>query len=289
MSISVKDHYLPEFFISGFTDDNGIFWVYDKIENRIISKPQTKAMRFYEKKRNTITVESKETDIIEKLYQKIEDLVKNSIIDSRTEENLDKVENFKNVGLILIFIIYTYWRIPKNDTLNEKLLRFYQNNKKDWDSFLKLSFMNNISIDDRIKIAKTYIPVEIIKEAIKIKTNGEKQNYKIVDFKSPVFLISDNPVIFSKNPVEYVDFQKTLIFPICKSRIFALLENTNFTFDEESIKLINLLLIYQAERYVGFHDRKTLENIVESFNHFKNIEQEIINEIKKQLFERINH
>lgn len=288
MDISINHHYLPKFFLKGFTDANDNFWVYDKLYDRIIPKIQNPSMRFYEKNSNTVTVEGNKIDIIEKAYQQIEDKVKGSIINSRSTDNLEGFEEVQNIAYLLIFTIYTFWRNPHNEEVNKSLLNFYNANKAKWDSLAKLSGMNNLTEDDKFKIAKLFVPLDLLREGKALDNKGKKTQFKIVDFKAPVFLISDNPILLPDIPIDVNDFQKSLILPISKSRALIFLESENYTYDEESIKMTNLLLINQATRYVAFHDRKMLENFVTGYKHLKKIEEHL-DKVKKQLFGRINN
>ena len=144
MSVSKKHHYIPQFFIKGFTDNEGIFWVYDKLYDQIIPKPQTSAMRFYLKSRNTITVDGNEFDFLEKSYQFLEDKIKNAITFSRSADNLDGLCNVENIGYLLMFIVSTFWRVPQNDELNKSLLEYYKHNRKGWDIFSQLNLIEGL-------------------------------------------------------------------------------------------------------------------------------------------------
>ena len=136
-----------------------------------------------------------------------------------------------------------------------------------------------------IEFDRRFIPMEILKEGKKIGVGG-KLHAQIVEFKN-CFLISDNPVLFPQTPININHFQNSLIFPISKNRALFLLEAENYTIDSQSIKMINLLLIHQANRYIGFYNKEMLEGFVRGYRHFKNI-GEHTTELKKKLFARIN-
>jgi len=269
MAISKRHHYLPEFFIKGFTNDAGLIWVYDKIEDRILDKPLSPKSIFYQWNRNTLEVGGHQSDIIEQAYSYVDNRTAKYLYECRTEMDLDKVETMEHFGYIILFMIFNFWRVPQNDNQNELLMKFYSETKLDWESLLKLNALDISSIE-KTKIAKTFIPIEIMREATKFNTGGKIQ-FKIIDFKSPVFLLSDNPVLLPKIPVDITDFSTSLIFPISRERIICFLEEPKYNLGIEFIKTADLLLMHQANRYIGFHSKEGLDNFVSGYRHFRKI------------------
>ena len=126
----------------------------------------------------------------------------------------------------------------------------------------------------------------ILRDSIKFKEQG-KQRFKIIDYKAPVFLISDNPVLLPKIPHDINDFSNSLIFPISKNRVLVMLKEGRYRFDENAIKMTNFLLMCQADRFIGFHDKKMLHDFVIGYRQFKKIGS-YTEVVKQRLFAKIN-
>ncbi len=70
MSISQKHHYLPEFYLKGFTNEAGQFSIYDYEQKRIKKNLFYPSTHFFDN-RNLVDVEGEITDVPEKLYSEI--------------------------------------------------------------------------------------------------------------------------------------------------------------------------------------------------------------------------
>ena len=71
---SVRHHYIPKFLSSGFTNADGLLFIYDKNKDRILSTPKPPKSIFFEHERNTleVTSESKSSFIEDFLYSDID-------------------------------------------------------------------------------------------------------------------------------------------------------------------------------------------------------------------------
>jgi len=54
--ISKRHHYIPEYYIDGFTDNNGFLCIYDKQKNKIIRNLRPPKSIFFEENLNSISV-----------------------------------------------------------------------------------------------------------------------------------------------------------------------------------------------------------------------------------------
>lgn len=287
--MSTTHHYLPVFFIKGFTDDKGLIWVYDKSTDRITTKPKVPKSIFFEVKGNTIRdKDNRESDIIEKSYSYIENKLAKHFIKCRTEKNLDKIEDIEHIAYLSMFMVIMFWRTNSDHKLFQKVLQDYKLSKADWDYLSGISKSKLITEEDVVKISKLFVPFEIFMEANKIGVEGSKIRAKVVDFKVPLFVISDNPILFRRFPLNMNDFYRYAIFPISKDRALVFLEYENYEIDLNSIKIINLNLLYQAKRYVAFYDREGLEEYVKAYRELAKSPSVNIDSINQVLFERIN-
>ena len=66
MAISKRHHYIPQFYLKGFTNELGEYYLFDKERNEIRkSKPINS---FFENKRNTAFVKDEEFVVLEDMY-----------------------------------------------------------------------------------------------------------------------------------------------------------------------------------------------------------------------------
>ena len=243
-------------------------------------------MRFYEKDANTISI-GDDSDIVEKLYQRVEDNVKASIMRARSVTNVEEIENAHDLAHLIVFIVLTYWRIPGNVKVKNFLRNFYRVSKAEWQTLHDILNTTHITEKDKNTLLNFVIPFEIFRDRDVNKTKGKQTLFKVVDFVEPVFVISDNPIVLNNPPKFINDFQKSLIFPLNKSRVLVLLGEGHYTYDNELIILTNFLLFEQSHRYVGFCQKDTLEKFVSGYKLFKEGVRDV-SILKQHLFDRVN-
>jgi len=135
-----------------------------------------------------------------------------------------------------------------------------------------------------LKLIRSFVPNILLEK----KSKGGKWSYKIIDYKKEVFVLSDNPIIFRKPPITKDDFADSFVFPLSKSRLFIGLHSINYNIGIKELKTINLLSIFQGEKYVASSNRTFLQQIVTGFKHWQNIHEHVPN-IKKDFFHAVNN
>jgi len=116
MTRSIKHHYIPQFFLKGFTGSNGKFFIYDHKNGRIKKGEYAPASHFFENDRNTLFHGDDSSDLIEehlsrkdtrfaKLFKKIQS--------ERAPLDIPAAE----FVYLQWFIWDLYWRLPSNDGL----------------------------------------------------------------------------------------------------------------------------------------------------------------------------
>jgi len=75
MQTSWRHHYIPQFYLKGFTDENNRIEIYDLSTDRIKSKgPFSTKSHFFEEGRNSWITEDEVTDFLEeRLYKNLDD------------------------------------------------------------------------------------------------------------------------------------------------------------------------------------------------------------------------
>ena len=102
-----RQHYLPKFYLAGFTNESGKFWIFDR-ENKEF-RIQTPKNTAVEKEYYTLINEKGERDYI------IEDLV--SFVEGHTKPIFEKLEKRKKINKIekenlALFVSILWTRVP---------------------------------------------------------------------------------------------------------------------------------------------------------------------------------
>ena len=116
MTRSVKHHYIPQFFLKGFTGTNGKFFIFDHKNGRLKKGEYAPASHFYVKDRNTLFHGNDSSDLIEEHH---------SHKDTRFAKLFKKIQSERapldipvdEFVILQWFIWDLYWRLPSNDDL----------------------------------------------------------------------------------------------------------------------------------------------------------------------------
>ena len=114
---SWRHHYIPKFYLKGFTSKSGKFKIYDVKKKRFVKggKNFSPESYFFEKDANTVHTSVSNSDFIEKHYSKLDSDVAevfNRINNSSVEKNFNIDEN--DIALLEYFVGVMYWRLPNN-------------------------------------------------------------------------------------------------------------------------------------------------------------------------------
>jgi hypothetical protein len=280
---SKRHHYLPRFYIDGFTNSNGFLWVYDKQKDKIVSIPQAPKSIFFELELNTITIQGEKHDIVEKLLSKTDNEFSKHFLRIRNNVASMVEDDYELLAYMEMFINQLFWRTINNQTTKEELLAFYKLSNVQYKSFEVEKKVYFLSDEDRMLILKTLIPFDVPTDLADNKGNF---HIKVLDFSvSSPFVICDSPIIYRSPPLNRLDF-KPLIFPISSSRVYLSLESKDFYFGPPEIALTNVTLIEQTAKYVGHHDKDSLNEIIKAYRIFKSSNM-TVDALKHELFERI--
>ncbi len=115
---SKKHHYLPRHYLKGFTDNDGCFYVYDKIEGRIFySNPDAS---FFGNNLNTVvSPRGSSSTFLEGLYTDMENHCWPAFDRIRSSNSKMIIER-QDIVDMAIFISSLYWRLPSNITIAER-------------------------------------------------------------------------------------------------------------------------------------------------------------------------
>lgn len=101
-TLSKKHHYIPQFYLRGFTDGNGYFTVYDKQLNVFRkSRPENE---FYEKFRNTTNLGGEKSVIVENMYSNLESVSAVTIAAIEKSTHTDKIITSETIVGLKFFV-----------------------------------------------------------------------------------------------------------------------------------------------------------------------------------------
>ncbi len=275
MAISKRHHYLPQFYLNGFTNDYGTFAIFDCKNRRLSSKEFVPKAKFYDS-RNLVEFDGVLTDIPEQMYSSVDyrhaELFKN-IQSQRDVLNLTLDELFT----LQEFILTTFWRLPSQ---HEAYDREYVANPAFTKNF-KIIHKDTGVADENV--TKSIIFSEPFKKSIKpFIALARLATENITDFKNWRFLynflgnniFSDNPVVFRNDP-QNDPFSTEFIFPLSKHHL--LVKKYKFTTKEQIPKsimaAIQVLLFSQGEIYCCCPDREFLESAFNAPKDFKDAKE----------------
>lgn len=274
---SKKHHYLPSYYLKGFTDNRDFFFIYDKKEDNILPKALSPDNFFFENNLNTVVLrDGTYSDFLEDFYTQIETITRVSLNTVRGSNNKTPIQPTDKMHLFL-FLLFLHWRLPSNIKYCEELSNnFFNEDYKD---------LNYFTIKN--KNGKT-APKELI-DKIKNSTAFKKSSKLIIPFapfyksnwseklKNWRFLytgdgniwnfVGDNPIITNGNkdhdPICCLD---EFVFPI-SGKVLLVNINRPVTRDlppEFNIQF-NTSIIERSQRFVACQNKPFLEAIIKDY------------------------
>jgi hypothetical protein len=291
MTLSKRHHYLPQVYLKGFTQSDGMLAVYD-IQKKELKKGWFSPKQvFFEWNRNTFDIDNSQTDFLEDLYKNIDQNVTPVLKKIQSSSSNPELSPYDYFNLIF-FQGVTYWRIPSTDTDIVNHVR--TTDRK--DLFIKL--INTETNED----ASNEIYEEIIKEQAFIELyripkaifdylRSTKKSlldtWKITYSTGPpsLHLIGDNPILTLEDSFDNI-FDTESIFPLTSNKALWHLDSAfPKIIPREMTLTIDQLIFLQSERYVCGPDPNYLKAIADLSNGPYN--DNIIRYLKHQVFGKI--
>jgi hypothetical protein len=287
-SVSRRHHYIPRFYLNGFTSNNGKFKIYDVEKNKFVQNGEEFSPKsyFYEKDANTLISSSDRDDQLEKKYSQIDDRIakifykiNESTVDEKFNLNADDIAHLQH------FVSVMYWRMPANyDELKNIIQR---EELRELGLILKKTGEALISEEEmemKIKEGENFFKM--------MKFWFPNISYpELFDCKTPLHIIpfiegfpsicSDNPVI-SRDPEKFQVYKDDFILPINSTKVFMRGEKLK-KFDNVVKIMIDTLVYKQAKRYVCCTDESYIHHLDRLYEkNFNNL-----NMLRKMIFEQI--
>jgi hypothetical protein len=265
---SWRHHYLPEFYLKGFTNQDGKFKIFDVHRQLFIKngKDFSTESYFFEEDGNTIHTDKGADDFIEKGFAEVDNRVAdlfNKIRNAQPDTRFGLTED--DMPALQHFISVLFWRIPSNydqirKLINERelhefglLLKSRDTSEVVRDEELENKIRNDPNFFKALKLILPYITYKRILDC------NTPLNIQLFPEQLPA-LCSDNPVIFKDpNPDIYYD---NPIFPLTHTHVFIRGKLNQNALIQIKVA-IDQILLKQSNKYVSCTDIKYVEMLNE--------------------------
>lgn len=301
MKISKVHHYIPEFYLKQFTNEQGLFHIYNVKKQSFKKHGQLFApsSHFYELNANTVTYGVESSDFLEQSLATIDnsagDIYKKISDKAGSGEYLLSSEEWT---FLQYFISIMYWRNPSTNVLVEQKIKNASCLKdlglilrsKDKDAPVggeeELALFNKAKSDtDFLKFYKAMIPNLTYVDRLRVRDNDFAHI-----FTFPIGLpklVSDNPIIY-RNPGQVSIHLDDMIFPITPIQVLIRNKYSGLIVHSCVRILIDMLLVLQANKYVACTDLKYPISLVEEYDkRFKSV-GELRETIFRFIFQKTN-
>lgn len=289
MKKSKRHHYIPKFFINGFTSEDGKLSVFDKTKGKIDKIRKSPKQLFFEWNRNSFNVNGSETDFLENVYQLAE--TKFADVYYKLTEKFEPTEiTAYDILHLTLFISEIHWRIPSRDkNFNQNISNFdFENapfNLRHKKTGEKLPLSQLKKLTEEPAFTESLKPILAIQDYIR---NSKKINvedwliYYLPKEAPQLKLLCDNPII-SRNDSRDV-LESELVFNLSKSKtVYHTKGNRLKEIPPINSISIDVLLYLQAQRFVCCSDESYLNSIIE-LSKLYNTPEKILY-LKNEIFE----
>lgn len=294
---SRKHHYLPVFFLKGFCDEDGLLYVYDKINKKILTKQKPES-KFYENDLNNYKFEGDiKFSLEETVFNRIDgdgsQLFKR-LKDGEFDDDISALDKFRFLG----FITRLFWRSPQTHEVFAALIQ------KEGLSNESFGFVNKktgkVIPDNELEDIKTQfindIEIQkIFKHSVPLSAGGMEEIYNLYNKwglysnknESLSFITGDNSFLIKNDSISLNNIFNELIFPLNKKTLLILSEKHPQFLDNILITHVNLSIFHQSERFVATDSEQQIVNILE---HYKKLEELKLNHsLPKNLFQFLQY
>ena len=271
---SRRHHYLPVFYLKGFTNEEKLFYVYDKIEDSILVKQKPES-KFYEKDLNNYKTENGVLLTIEEpLYTphdtKFAPLL-SKIQSGDIHQNLTALEKLE----VLYFINQLFWRSPQSNKYFVELIG------KEGLSNKYFGFKNPSGekvTDEEIPEIKAHVLKDVeIQKVFKLMialSDGSSEErrrlfekWKVITLttESSSFLVGDYPFLINNSNIAMNNVFEELMFPLSKNKLLILSDKSPNFLDGILFAKFNTSIIAQSKRFVASSSENHLKLAIEHY------------------------
>lgn len=250
-----KHHYLPQFYLKGFTNVDGQFMIY-LVKEGVFKKNGrffSPASHFFLPDDNTILINGEKDEFLEENYSRMEGYVAKAIDKIKAvDENfgLDKLD----IVRLQYFAAELFWRLPAHRAIIESVSNIESLNKlgvavidkKTLRPVSSAAFDAMVKDDPGyLKYLRTMLPATTYWDLIDCTWPGH-----IITFpKEFPAICSDQPVIL-RHPEKLDIFRDDLILPLAHNKVMFRVKGMKRNFPAAIKFEIDMLVLMQAKEYV---------------------------------------
>ncbi|NQX53662.1 DUF4238 domain-containing protein [Pedobacter panaciterrae] len=273
MAISSKHHYIPQFFLNGFTNDQGEFYIYDKQRDQIKSKSFPPSTHFFEKDRNTIVMDGQADDTPEQLFGLFENREKVIVKFIQEQKGIPQLSMQQMVDL-QIFLSNLFFRLPVLDSTFKRYMEDTSFPLRELKVKNRISgeaappeLMEKLRMDPSFQ--RMYRPA--IGSMVLLRSNSieDHENWGFSLRSDSNNLLSDNPLIF--DDLRTLDFfENSFVMPMTgRHKLIRVKKKISKTQLSPKFALMSeVLMIHQAKQFVCCASRAVLEQMVSASKVF---------------------
>lgn len=266
MNISHRHHFLPEFYLKGFTNEQGFFVVYNGQKKRIKKGWHSPKSHFFDEDRNSIELNGVPVDIPEQAY---------SILDNRMADIFKKIQDCRGVPKLTVhemtglyyFLSNLFWRSPENDARYEKAVDVVgaRNlfNELNSQTRQMISGFPELALTDKdlINFMRPLAGTQYLE-------NSKGQNFKewgILYSPNGQFICSDRPFLaLDRNDI----FNSSFVVPLTKYHLLIKSSKPILTVPAKVVLAIQLALVQQAEEFCAGPDKELFKAIMNDRSYY---------------------
>lgn len=263
---ALKHHYIPQYYLKGFCDDDNLF-VYNKKYNQVSKSSKKPAQIFYEKELHTVQFFGKKSQFIEEAYSKLEEGFSKALSKIKTlsfDEFGELVEHDDGAKILMLMLSVQFWRNPINSDLakvkSEILLTLFDEavpfnfevlpvSRKDIKYFYHMRKEESV-----LKFIQFFIlPLITFKLDRKLPAGFQIISMSEQGYKKDL-VCTDCPVFFDELTDKF-DFSGRVYFPLSKD-VLLIKDTTPYNFNN-----IQKLMISNSKEKVVASSRSLLEEL----------------------------
>jgi len=269
---SKKHHYLPRYYLNGFTNGEGSFFVYDKRSDKIHSTNPSDS--FFQNDLNTATLrDGRKSDFLEEMYTESENRFwpsLNKIRNSTYDSPIDPLDRMN----LYFFLLVLHWRLPSNIKFSETLSEKFFHGESIFDYFeIKSKKGGSVPIEliESLKAslvfkksAKMIIPLAPFFKDKDWSQKLDSWQFTYTGDKESWYIVGDNPIItLGYNDHDPINCLKEFIFPVSGKLLLISGETYKGKMLPPTFAVKhNIAIIERAQRFVACQRKDFLEALV---------------------------
>jgi len=284
-----KHHYLPQFYLKGFTNEDGQFMIYLVKEGIFKKKGKffSPASHFFLPDDNTVIINGEKDDFLEENYSRMEGYVAKVIDKIKAVDENFGLDN-QDVVMLQYFAAEFFWRLPAHRDVLKSVNNIESLNKLGIAMIDKKTLrpVNSAAFDTMVKdnpaylkYLRTMLPATTYWDLIDCTWPGHILTFP----KEFPAICSDQPVIL-RHPEKLDVFRDDLILPLAHHKVMFRIKGMKRNFSAAIKFQIDMLVLMQAKEYVCCVDQAYVHLLASKFHeNYGTVEA-----LRKMIFESLD-